>query len=282
MVIPVYKDTVYTTTGDTLNYSVVLNGETIFQGRAYAAPNEDTISVNINRICENYLDNYDIGDLLTESASIQGAPNACRDFSLVNDSGQTLVTYSFLYNYDYDGYFNPNGMVLSDPITHKTAPNFIPVHTYFDGSAVDNMIDSDEYTEETCGANYALYYLNAKGGWDGLVLEGNCEKTDKISRHQYNKVFNNQTIEYEKNTYISEINTSWKLNTGILDDEQARKLCWHLLASNRVYLHDLPQDRIIPVVITNTQNVYQTYRGNNGQPIQYEIDVAESQIKLRQ
>ena len=144
------------------------------------------------------------------------------------------------------------------------------------------MLDGSFYPENVCGAEYALYYLNAMGGWDAFVIEGTSTRTDKIARHQYNKSFNNQTIEYEKNTYISEITSSWKLNTGILDDEQARKMCWHLLSSNRVYLHDLIANKIYPVVITNAQNIFYTYRNNDHLPIQYEINLTESQTKLRQ
>lgn len=280
---PIYKDTCYIFTGSTLEYKVQLDGATIFNGRAYAAPGQDTISINVNRVCENYLNNYDITPILTEETGTTAALEAFREFLLIDSSDDsTLETYRFLYNYDYDGEFNAAGMALSDPITNKTATNMLPLRTYFTGQQVNNMLDGTFYPESVCGAEYALYYLNARGGWDAFVIEGSSQKTDKISRHQYNKSYNNQTLEYERNTYISEIESAWKLNTGILDDEQARKLCWHLLASNRVYLHDLKADKIVPVVITNTQNIYNTYKNNDHQPIQYEIDLVESQTKLRQ
>lgn len=279
---PIYKDTCYIYTGSSLTYGITLNGETIFEGRAYAAPGEGTICININRICENYLNNYDIEAILNGTTGSTSAPEAFRIFYLVDSTGGTIEQFAFLYNYDYDGPFTPAGMALSDPITNKTAVNMLPLRTYFTAPQVNNMLDGSFYPESVCDAEYALYYLNARGGWDALVIEGSSTRTDKVDRHQYNKTYNNQTIEYEKNAYISEINTSWKLNTGLLDDEQAHKLCWHLLASNRVYLHDLKADKIVPVCITNTQNIYNTYRNNNHQPIQYEIDIIESQTKLRQ
>lgn len=277
---PIYKDTIYIHSGATLDYSIELNGTTIFRGKAYAAPGEDTISININRICENYLDNYDIEPVFAGGGGT--AWNAFRTFLLKDSGDTTLEEYQFLYCYDYGWDITPGNPYLSNPITDATAVNFIPVMTYFDGTSVSNLGTSSDYTRDVCGAEYALYYLNARGGWDGLVIEGNSQRTDKVDRHSYNKTYNNQTIEYERNTYISEISTSWKLNTGLLDDEQAHNLCWNLLASNRVYLHDLVNDKIIPVVITNTQNVYNTYKNNGQQPIQYEIEVMESQTKLRQ
>lgn len=283
IIAPIYKDTVFTYTGQALTYSIELAGDTIFNGRAYAAPNESTIKVNINRSCENYLNNNAIETVLATSAYTQeSSPEAYREFELKDDSGNTLETYGFLYNYDYDGDFEPLGMTLSDPITDAYASPMRTLFTEFNGAFVVNDNGSSHYTRPVCDAQYALYYLNAKGGWDAFVIEGNSIRTDSVDRHQYNKTYNNQTIEYERNTYISEIATSWKLNTGLLDDAQAHKLCWHLLASNRVYLHDLKADRIYPAVITNTQNIYNTYRNNNHQPIQYEINLTESQTKLRQ
>ena len=279
---PIFKDTVYIYTGDTLTYSVISqDGDTIFNGRAYAAPNEDTIKININRICENYLDNYDIEPILTGSSSQVVAYNAYKEFTLKDDSGNTLETYEFLYDYDYEVDFDTTGFVLSDPITDGSDGRSYNLYTVFDGSEVVNSTSSPAYTRLVCGAEYALYYLNSHGGWDCLVIEGSAERTDKVDRHSYNKVYNNQTIEYEKNSYISEITTNWKLNTGLLDNIQAYKLCWNLLPSNRVYLHDLYNDIIVPVIITNTSNIYHTYENNNKQPIQYEIDITESQTKLR-
>ena len=279
---PIFQDTIYIHTGDSLEYRIILEGNTIFRGKAYAAPGESTISINVNRICENYLDNNDVEPLLNETANIVTARTACRNFYLTTISGVTLESYKFLYNYDYDGYFNAGGMVLSDPITNKGAVNLIPLRTYWNGQNVTNMLDDAYYRDNVCDAEYCIYYLNARGGWDAFVIEGSSTRTDNISRHQYNKTYNNQTIEYEKNTYISEITTAWKLNTGLLDDEQAHKLCWHLLSSNRVYLHDLKNDKIYSAVITNKQNVYNTYRNNGHQPIQYQIELQESQTKLRQ
>lgn len=285
VIAPIYRDTVYIYTGASLDYSITLNGETIFNGRAFAAPGEDYIYININRICENYLSNNEIEPLLDGTEQSVTAPMAFREFLLLNQSGETLETYYFLYDYDYDDPFgfNPDEMVLSNPITDACDGRSLNLYTVYDynGGGVTNSTSSPAYTRPVCGAEYALYYLNARGGWDCFIIEGNSERTDKVDRHSYNRTYNNQTIEYEKNTYISEITTSWKLNTGILDDVQAHNMCWNLLSSNRVYLHDLNNDLIIPVIITNSSNIYYTYKNNNKQPIQYEIDLTESQTKLR-
>ena len=283
--IPIWKDTEYLYTGQSVTYRVELNGETIFNGKAFAAPGETVIKINMNRICENYLHNDDIEVLLNGTQTSEVCYTATGAFKVyINGSSIVDEEFLFVYNYNYDPnevYPDDGYYILSSPITDATATNMIQLYTYFLGNNVSNRTDYSGYTRNVCGAEYALYYLNAKGGWDTFLIEGNSQRTDKIKRHQYNKTFNNQTIDYEKNTYISEIETSWKLNTGILDDDQAKKMCWHLLSSNKVYLHDLVNNVIKPVVITNTQNVYNTYKNSDKRPIQYEIDVTESQTKLR-
>ena len=281
MAIPIYKDTIFEYTGSSLTYAVLLNGQNIFNGRAYVAPGENVIKININRICENYLSNDAVEEILDGTSIMQVAWNAYRTFIVVDESGNTLATYDFLYDYDYEWEYQEGTGTLEDPITDAYSDNMLKLRTYWDGTNVVNYRDYGQYTRYVCGAEYALYYLDARGGWDAFLIEGNSVRTDKIGRHQYNKTYNNQTIEYEKNTYISEIETSWKLTTGILDDEQGHKLCWNLLSSNRVYLHDLKADKIVPVVITNSQNVYNTYKNSDQQPIQYQIEVVESQTKLR-
>ena len=284
--IPIWKDTEFIYTGQSVNYTVMFKGDVIFAGRAFAAPGEGTIKININRICENYLHNDDVEAVLKGLQESEVCYSATGSFYVYTGSSQNLeAEYQFVYNYNYDPdetYPAGGYKILSDPITDATAVNFVPIYTYFLGNNLTNRGDSGNYTRSVCDAEYALYYLNAKGGWDGFVIEGSSTRTDKIARHQYNKTYNNQTIDYEKNTYISEITTGWKLNTGLLDDEQAKKLCWHLLPSSRIYLHDLKANKITPVCITNTQNIYHTYRNNNHQPIQYEIELVESQTKLRQ
>lgn len=283
--IPIWKDTEHIYTGQSVTYRVTLNGETIFNGKAFAAPGETIIKINLNRICENYLHNDEIDEILNGTQMSKVCYTATGAFYVYENGSQYhSAEYDFVYNYNYDPneiYPGAGEYILSEAITDATATNMLHFYTYFLGSNLVNRADYSGYTRNVCGAEYALYYLNARGGWDSFLIEGNSQRTDKIKRHQYNKTFNNQTIDYEKNTYISEIETSWKLNTGILDDEQAKKMCWHLLSSNKVYLHDLVNDIIKPVVITNTQNVYNTYKNSNKQPIQYEIDVTESQTKLR-
>lgn len=130
-----------------------------------------------------------------------------------------------------------------------------------------------------CG-DYALYYLNSHGGWDSFLIEGKVQKTDNITQYKYSKSFNNTTIEYESGRYISEIATKYVCYTSWLTDAQSANLAKNLLSSNKVYLHDLVNNKIIPVIIENTTIDYKKYF-NERQMISYKINLVESQTKIK-
>ena len=52
---PIWKDTYYTTTAATANYSILLNGGIIFSGKAVRYPDAENLKININKVCRNYL-----------------------------------------------------------------------------------------------------------------------------------------------------------------------------------------------------------------------------------
>ena len=69
---PIWKDTYYTTTAASANYSIKLDGNTIFTGKAVRYPGADEMNININRICRNYLE-CDIAALLETMPSLHPA-----------------------------------------------------------------------------------------------------------------------------------------------------------------------------------------------------------------
>lgn len=48
-----------------------------------------------------------------------------------------------------------------------------------------------------------------------------------------------------------------------------------------VYLHNLTTNKIVPVIVTNSQCEYMTYRNNGKKPYFYNITVEASNTKLR-
>lgn len=132
---------------------------------------------------------------------------------------------------------------------------------------------------DTC-YDYCLYYINAVGGIDSLLIKGNSKKVDNINSHYFNKSFNNTTTEFEKKKYINVITPSYTLYTDWFTDEEQSRL-YHLLESTEVYLHNLNTGKIEPVNITNTQCEYKTFTNNGKKKFYNTINVEVAQEKLR-
>ena len=130
-----------------------------------------------------------------------------------------------------------------------------------------------------CGP-MALYYLNARGGWDSFLIEGKVKRTDNMSQSDYGRKYDNTTAQFGKTRYMNEITESYELHTGWLTDDQAARLAKHLLPSNRVYAHNLETDRIFPVVITDSNAEYKTFK-NEKRLVSYQINISSSQTMVR-
>lgn len=128
------------------------------------------------------------------------------------------------------------------------------------------------HIENTC-SRYALYYVNAYGGFDQLIMRGAYKEKDGLTRHTYRKHYDNS---YMVNrgivNYVNEISKSITLNTGWLTDEQSLKM-HHLLNSTDVYLYDMEYLTMVPVIIKATTTEYKTFKNTGGQMVDYSIEV---------
>lgn len=136
------------------------------------------------------------------------------------------------------------------------------------------------YSVNHCG-DAALYYLNAAGGYDAFLIEGNVNRTDKFTQGDYYKAYDNTTIEFGRTRYLTEITQAYELHTGWLSDDEAQRLADNLFPSTRVWLHLLADDIIMPVVITDTEAPHKTYKNNGEQLVSYTIKVETSQTAHR-
>ena len=128
---------------------------------------------------------------------------------------------------------------------------------------------------------YALYYLNAYGGWDTLLIEGNTQVTDNLTRHTRDAVYDNTEIQNRgTRNYLNEISKTFTLHTSWLSDDEASRM-HHLLNSPNVYLLDMEIDEMMPVVLTNTTTEYKTYKGNGGKLVNYTIEATLAQERIR-
>lgn len=134
--------------------------------------------------------------------------------------------------------------------------------------------------DKTC-ADYVLYYVNEYGGLDWLVLKGAVKKTHDIVRH--NTIHARDYIsnlERGEDNYCNEITTRYTANTGWLTDEEASRM-HHLLGSTFVFLHDLTEGKVIPVVLTNPDNPVKQYRTEGMRPVNYILEFREANNYIR-
>lgn len=286
---PIWKDTYYTTTAASVNYSIRLDGETIFTGKGVKYPGADDMQLNINKICRNYLE-CDIAGLLETMPSSNtnlDHPNAQRTFNFY--TGSTKVNdYVFYQDYSYtnDKPTTGSSIVVSNPINGHFVSGMLKVRTYRGTSSYYTTGSASSstglgYTTRVKCVPYVLYYLNSYGGWDAFAIEGTGIKKDAYTTFKTDQSYNNTTLQFETNKYVQEIKTTYELNTGLLSDEQSANLAKNLLGSIKVYLQNIDEGWIKPVIITDSNATYQTYQTNGRKLCQYKIQVTESQSKIR-
>ena len=280
---PIWQDIYYTSTTYTMLEYIInrKGGVVIYAGRAYQRPGGTGISINISKICQDYIkDSFSETDFRNLVGSTYAHPESYVEFELRDMNGNLLNTYGFVYDWSYENW-NGNTRTVSNPINNHKMAGMYDFNTVC--RTVDDTMELATNVSEVANGNacgeVALYYKNRKGGWDSFLVEGTVTKKDEYTKYTYNRSFNNNTLEFENGTYHSQIVTSYVLNTGWLNDQQSENLAFNLLSSNEVYLHNLCTDKIYPVVIKDNTATYKTYKNNSRKLVNYQINVEESQRK---
>ena len=294
--IPIWKDTYYTTSADTLVYEIADSntGEILFTGKAYKAPDADTLKVKVNDICSNYLvQPFPIAENEISASSVYATIagdvlGSVKEFDF-NVSSQTDMTYKFYFDWSYKD--------LSTDTENLTIPYLISNHACTGMFALDVAVNFQdeiyevEYTNipaqfrfyglETgyCG-DYVLYYTNRFGAWSPYLIEGSVVERDSFSQSDYTTAIdNNRQLDRAKTRYYNEITHTYEIKTGWLSDSSSRMLAEHLLSSNNVWLHNLKTNKIIPVVITDSNVDYKTF-ANERKMFGYTLNLEESNKKV--
>lgn len=203
----------------------------------------------------------------------------------VYDARQYII-YSF-FNATYNNNYNISFYFHKEIYNHSTLSGTCLGRTEYTTLAkapdgFDTVQFFNEYIPIITGCSkYCLYYQNALGGWDSFLINGNDKQTDKITSYKYIKAVNNTTRDFGTKKYLNVINSTYKLYTDWLTDDEASRM-YHLLESTEVYMHNLEDDTIIPVNITNNTCEYKTFSNNGKKKFYYEIDVEFAQHKIRQ
>ena len=308
---PIWKDYILTIlpNSNSIDFYILHNGERIYEGKAFARPTAGReIKIKINDICANYLRD-EFPSLFPNSGNIL---NYIYEFEIYVAYSANNYEYfnkvSFYYDWSYK-YSQAQRPILSAPILRKV-PEGAPLIV----SAIESIaINSEEYSVDEgykrtvlytptadsvtiTGVDnialetykvvpncyrYMLYYLNAYGGWDFLLIEGKEKQTDNYTRHTIGQTYNNnQSRNRGARNYRNDIARKWQLHTLWIDDAGAQNMS-HLLGSTEVYLYDIQAEELHPITLDNSQCEYKTYSNNGNQLVRYDIEATLAQNLTR-
>lgn len=155
----------------------------------------------------------------------------------------------------------------------------------FDLSAWNNVakvtIGGKTWNVVTDCKEWVLYYVNAFGGWDSLLIEGLTSERDLLTRHTREMEYDNRQIQNRgRQNFVNEISKVYTLNTSWLSDDESARM-HHLQNSTEVYLYNINSGDMIPVILNNTTTEYKTYKGNGGRLVNYTIEAIIAQERIR-
>lgn len=138
------------------------------------------------------------------------------------------------------------------------------------------------YTVNYCG-RYALYYTNAFGAWDAYLFQSQkYEQKDQLNAFEYHTDYvNTDPYARGRRKYVTEVVPQWTLYTTPMTQEEADRFALHVIPSQNVYLHDLCEDKLYPVVITDNVSAWKTRANNGKKRITYTLNVKASQDTVR-
>lgn len=319
MATPIWKGSTVSkqTEDDSLSYIIKCDGATIYTGKAYKRPGASDISFNIGDVCAPFLSSN--AEIATAATGFMASSEMQRTFVVEDLSGTVLATVDFANDWSYKGAtpnfasdpvqrkIDPRQILLASmyeayTVIAQTEGSTPQTQTLYDGDAASGVACVDSLsgaTSVTVSANttgrsstmtydvvkpcarYALYYVNAYGGWDSLLTAGNDKRVDNYTRSTYKKVYSPSDLS-DRGTvnYRNDIERTISLVTDWLTDEESARM-HHLFGSTNVLLHDLVDDIIRPVTITAKSWTGKTFRNNGAKLVNYQIDVTIAQDFVR-
>lgn len=286
----------------------------IYKGRSCRRPSDNSNTILVNKICQNYLNapllekdvftnsnGYAIFKLKSGDGNVE-----YKTYRFVNDWSYGEFATGVLSH----PILNDSSKVAKNqllPFTVFAAAEEVAVQYgifYKDGSSWDttlyktNGVETEMFpysgrTEgavgyyignksydivEQCCVEYVLYYVNPWGGYDWFPIRGKVEEKDSLTAYGFTQNYNNQTWEFGKRRYLTEITKKYTLHTQWLSEDESSRM-WYLLQSNVVYLHNVKKNEIYPVIITNTEQEHK--KKIRGTRISYAIEVELSQYRER-
>lgn len=183
---------------------------------------------------------------------------------------------------DYNADFNADFLIYGSIETEVEVANggdfqtaWLNLRTYPTATAVS--VGGNAYKVGGGCHQYALYYINAYGGWDTLAVLANTKETDAVTHYTTDKEYSNaQPYNRGRVNYVNELQHKYVFNTHWLTEAQSLRM-HHLLNSPLVYLHDVVANVIRPIVLTGSTTEYK----RDGKLYQYTIEADLAQDRIR-
>ena len=287
---PIWEDyyVSFNTEDSPVTYSIQLNGEAIFYGKAWCPPSysNETYRTKINIICENYLINelQGFASITTNGKTIQHT-DAIKTFQVINEDKNTVIDeVTFVYDWSYDTSVDYTKTVnMSKPINGKGKEGMYFFQTTCNGSIMSTYASKSPTNDyriiDDCNSKWALYYLNRYGGWDSYLIEGYVSKKDNFIRNIVDSHYDNRTTEFGKTSYLTEISSAYEIHTGWMNEKESEIIASNVFQSTRLFLHNLETDNIIPVIMTDADVMYKNPKNSGRKLLNYTINVLASQTE---
>ena len=276
----------YGSAGEGYLFRIIIDGDqVIYTGRSYLKPGETNAKVRINNILADYfnyfmpltldggdyyehifeVEQYNIEDEIWEAWS---SIDVCRDWSYERTSVPLTASAQFapitdeIHPLQYlPLWMDAGGGSITFNYSSTTAvatPTVDHGHFYFYNLAAETpgflSVDANGRNYKVgnyCGG-YVLYYINAYGGWDSLVVSGRVVRTDGITHYTRDVVYDNSNPRNRgRENYVNEIAPVLHITIGPLTTDQSSRM-HHLLESPCVYVHDITRGTIRPLVLKNS------------------------------
>lgn len=232
-----------------------------------------------------------------------------KTFTVHDATGKVIDTVTFRNDWSYD---DNGAALLSAPITGEIDPRQLFLCTLYSKDAIarftaangtttvlpisfaDNVgtvvIDmsmlGDVVTVEVGGMTYhvvdtcarhVIYYVNAYGGWDSLIVKGSSKEVTEYTRATVKRRYNN-TAPYARGTdnYHNRYDKKLTISTGYMSESSAAKI-HHLFGSTNIFIADLNSGVMRPVVITDNSCDTKTFKGEDRKRINYIINITIAQ-----
>lgn len=299
------------------------DGTTLYTGRAFKLPGADSVQIIPNEVCAPYVavtmpiplpGEYSVND--------PGSDYMTKTFNLKANGTTQTFTFSANYGYQPDvpniianapitGKIARNQLLMIS-LYHANSDKHTRIALFYnriDGGWIDRPFDlalpsgivmpvdiplyhnirvqsgTESLTYDivdTC-ARYILYYVNAFGAWDSLIVDGTVKQTDEYTRETFKKSYVTTIDKRQPRGTVdiqNDITRKYSLVTDWLTDEQSARM-HHLLGSTNVYLYDMITDEYLPVVLTNSSCEYKTFRNQGARLVNYTIEATAAQNHTR-